>query len=192
MPKFESAATPKILLLATLLIAGVAVFLWHGTSPQKNLIPTDSLSSSPDYFITQVTIKEFNQNGELIETLNAKQTLHYVDDSKTLLDSPSVARKSESGTWSAKANKGIIHDGSNDILLTDKAEAVKTYLQSEDIKLSADSIHYLDKDQSLTSQGSPMLVSTQGETSADKITTYINSEKVIMTGSVRGTYETLD
>lgn len=176
--------------IAFIVVGGL--FVWHGTSPQKNLVQAEALSSSPDYFITQVSIKEFNQDGELVETLNAQQAVHYVDDSKTLLELPSLARISATGTWSAKANKGIIHDGSNDILLSDKAEAVKTYPQSEDIKLSADSIHYLDEDQSLTSQGSPVLVSTQGETSADKITTYINSEKVIMTGSVRGTYETLD
>jgi len=170
--------------------AGAALVFWYGATPIQNLVQTDSLSSSPDYFITQVKVKEFDVDGLLIETLNAEQTLHYVAKSRTLLEKPSVERHSKSANWSAKADKGVIEDGSNDILLTNNAKATKKYLQSEDIKLNADSMHYLDSDQSLTSHGNAILISTQGETSAGTITTYINSEKVIMTGSVRGKYET--
>jgi lipopolysaccharide export system protein LptC len=192
MPKLEKFSSKKILAFTILLAVLLAASFWYGTTPKKNLVQVESLSSIPDYFVTQVNVKEFNSDGVLIEVLNATQTLHYVSESKTIIEYPSVERKSESGSWSAKADKGVIHDGSNDILLTENASATKSYLQSEDITLSANSIHYLDKDQSLTSQGNPMLFSTQGETSADKITTYINSEEVIMTGSVRGQYETLD
>jgi len=167
----------------------VAVF-WYGAKPKQNLVSTEILSSSPDYFITQIDVKTFNEDGELIESLSSKQAFHYVNESKTLLNLPSVERRSDSGSWSAKADKGVIHDGSNDILLTENAEATKKYLQSEDITLNADSVHYLDKDQSLTSSGNATLSSTQGETSASEIITYINTEEVVMTGSVRGKYET--
>lgn len=164
---------------------------WYGTTvATKNLVSTKSLSSSPDYFITKLNVKEFNLDGLLIETLSAEQTLHYINQSKTLLENPNVSRQSQSGSWSAKADKGVIEDGSNDILLTENARAVKKYLTSDDITLSADSVHYLDKDQSLTSSGNAILFSTQGETSANTITTFINSEEVVMTGSVRGKYET--
>ncbi|WP_421853020.1 LPS export ABC transporter periplasmic protein LptC [Marinomonas sp.] len=191
MSLFEKFTKPK-----NLIITGVALILaaslgWYGVMPKPNLVETDSLSSSPDYFITKVKVKEFDIDGTLIETLDAEKTLHYITKSRTLLEKPYIERQSKSGHWSAKADKGVIEDGSNDILLTVDAEATKRYLQSEDIKLSADSIHYLDKDQSLTSYGNPILVSSQGETSADKITTFINSEEVVMTGSVRGKYETI-
>ena len=169
----------------------VAMLLfWYGATPKQNLVLTDSLSSSPDYFITDVRVKEFDKDGLLIETLNAVQTLHYTTTSKTLLENPTIERFSKTGSWNAKSEKGVIDDGSNDILLTKNAKATKKYLQSEDIKLIADNIHYLDKDQSLISYGNPILISSQGETSANKIITYINSEEVIMTGSVRGKYET--
>lgn len=167
-----------------------ALSFWYGASPSKNLVPTKSLSSSPDYFITKLNAKEFNTDGLLIETLNAEKTLHYVNQSKTLLEKPNINRQSKTGSWSAKADKGVIEDGSNDILLTKNARAIKKYLTSEDITLSADNVHYLDKDQSLTSSGDTMLFSIQGKTSANTITTFINSEEVVMTGSVRGKYET--
>lgn len=167
-----------------------ALSFWYGASPSKNLVPTKSLSSSPDYFITKLNAKEFNTHGLLIETLNAEKTLHYVNQSKTLLEKPNINRQSKTGSWSAKADKGVIEDGSNDILLTKNARAIKKYLTSEDITLSADNVHYLDKDQSLTSSGDAMLFSIQGKTSANTITTFINSEEVVMTGSVRGKYET--
>ena len=169
----------------------IVVFLfWYGATPIKNLVPTNSLSSSPDYFITQLNVKEFDSNGALIETLNAEQTLHYIDQSKTILESPTINRQLKSGSWSAEADKGVIKDGSNDILLTENARATKKHLESGDITFSADSVHYLDKHQSLTSSGNATLISTQGKTTASTIITFINSEKVVMTGSVRGKYET--
>jgi lipopolysaccharide export system protein LptC len=191
MLSFKQLIKPKNLSIIGAALLLVVSLGWYGTSPMQNLVQTESLSSSPDYFITKVKVKEFDTNGTLIETLDAEQTLHYIAKSKTLLETPSVERYSKSGHWSAKADKGVIEDGSNDILLTENARATKKYLQSEDIKLSADNIHYLDKDQSLTSYGNATLISTQGETSAGIITTYINSEEVVMTGSVRGKYETI-
>ena len=185
----------KFISARNLFLSGAALILfaltfWYGTMPTQNLVETDSLRSSPDYFITDVKVREFDSKGNLIETLDAEQTLHYIAKSRTLLEKPSIERQSASGSWSAKAEKGVIEDGSNDILLTDNARATKKYLQSEDIKLSADNVHYLDKDQSLTSYGNATLISSQGDTSAGEITTYINSEEVVMTGSVRGKYET--
>lgn len=181
----------KVSLLTTAILTLVATSFWYGTAPIKNLVETDSLSTSPDYFITKVNAKEFDSSGSLIETLNAEQMLHYVSEAKTLLESPKVERRSKSGGWNATANKGVIEDGSNDILLTQNAKATKKYLQSEDIVLNANNVHYLDKSQSLTSYGNAMLLTIQGETFADKITTYINTEEVVMTGSVRGNYETI-
>ena len=183
--------------LKTVLIglAAVTLFImvfWYASKPTQNLVQTDVLSSSPDYFITKISVKAFNDKGLLIEQLSADQAFHYIDKSETLLESPNVERRSDSGSWNAKADKGVIHDGSNDILLTENAKATKKYLQSEDITLTADSVHYLDKNQSLTSSGNATLFSTQGETSASKITTYINTEEVLMAGSVRGKYETVD
>ncbi|MBJ7537715.1 LPS export ABC transporter periplasmic protein LptC [Marinomonas transparens] len=179
---------------STSLIAALGVLaaflLWYGVSPPQNLVQTESLSSSPDYFITRVEVKGFDENGLLIETLDAEKTLHYIKEKRTLLDRPHIKRNSISGSWNAKADKGLIEDGSRDILLTDNVTASKTYLTSPDITLSSDNMHYLDSTKSLTSYGSAKLFSTQGWTIANTITTYIDSEKTVMTGSVRGQYET--
>jgi lipopolysaccharide export system protein LptC len=191
MLSFKKLTKPKNLLITGAAIILAASLGWYGVTPKTNLVETDSLSSSPDYFITKVKVKEFGEDGALVEIMDAEQTLHYIANSRTLLESPNVERYSKSGHWSAKADKGVIEDGSNDILLTENARATKKYLHSEDIKLSADNIHYLDNDKSLTSHGNATLISTQGETSAGEITTYINSEEVVMTGSVRGKYETV-
>ncbi|WP_229426379.1 LPS export ABC transporter periplasmic protein LptC [Marinomonas profundi] len=178
-------------MIISLSLGALAFSLWYGIAPKQNLVGTESLSSSPDYFITKVQVREFNAEGVMVETMNAEQTLHYTAKSRTLLEYPTVEHFSPSGSWNAQAEKGAISDGSNDILLTDNANATKKHLQSDDIKLTADSIHYQDANQSLTSQGNAKLISTQGETTAETITTYVNSEDVVMTGSVRGKYETI-
>ncbi|MCV2403059.1 LPS export ABC transporter periplasmic protein LptC [Marinomonas sp. C2222] len=155
----------------------------------SNLVETTALSSSPDYFITDISVKTYDSDGKLVESINALQASHFIRDSKTLLDSPNVSHYSTTGSWSASADTGVLHDGNNDILLMDNVFAKKSYPSAEDITLKADEVHYLDEEQSLTSQGNAKLISTQGETSAKKITSYINSDKVIMTELVRGYYE---
>ncbi|MBR7887969.1 LPS export ABC transporter periplasmic protein LptC [Marinomonas sp. A79] len=177
-----------------LIIMGLGVAssaFWFGATTKESLVQDNSLSSSPDYFITKVAVKKFDDTGALVETLHAEQTLHYIARSTTLLENPSVERRNVSGKWTAKADKGVIEDGSDDILLTDNATATKQYLDAEDIQLMADNVHYLDNDQTLTSYGNATLLSTQGKTSAETITTFVHSEEVIMTGSVRGLYESI-
>ncbi|MCB5160564.1 LPS export ABC transporter periplasmic protein LptC [Marinomonas algarum] len=189
-PKERQISLGKIA-LAIIVAVVVSSAFWFGANTTTNLVPTSVLSTSPDYFITQVTVKKFDQEGALVETLNAEQTLHYIAEAKTILEKPSVERRIEAGKWQAQADKGLIEDGSNDILLTENATATKQHLGSDDIRLVADNVHYLDKDQTLTSYGNAALLSTQGETSAEEITTYLHSEEVLMTGSVRGKYETI-
>lgn len=178
------------ILIIVLLCAIITMLIWYKNLPHTNLVESESLSSTPDYFITQVVALRYDAQGNLIERINAEQTLHYIQTSRTLLENPNIDRYSISGSWHAHASQGTIEDGSNDILLSRNAEAVKKYKQSEDVILHADTIHYLDQDKSLTSQGDAILISSQGKTSAGKIITYINSEEVVMTGSVRGNYET--
>lgn len=168
----------------------IALLFWYGAKPAQSLVTIESLSSSPDYFITKLHVKTFDNDGVLIETTNATQAFHYVNQSKTLLEAPNTKRRSKSGNWSAKGDKGVIEDGNNDILLIGNARATKKHLNFEDIILHANSVHYLDKNQSLITSGDATLVSIQGETSSNTITTFINSERIVMTGLVRGKYET--
>lgn len=182
--------TIKNSIVMAVMLACVIGAFFIGSSTNLNLVEEEKLKSTPDYFITNVNAKEFDSTGALRETLTATQALHYNQTSRSLLDNPTVKRSELAGTWHATGKKGIIEDGSRDILLTDNAVAVKHVTGSPDITLNADSIHYLDHDQSLTSSGHATLFSTQGTTTANVITTYINSEEVVMTGSVRGQYET--
>ena len=181
----------RFILIIALLAGLISAFMWYKNMPKVNLVESESLSTTPDYFITNVVAQRFDAQGKLIEVIDSEQTLHYTKASRTLLENPSVDRYSATGSWHAQATQGIIEDGSNDILLSKDAQAVKKYMQSKDVILHADTIHYLDQDKSLTSQGNATLTSTQGKTSAGKIITYINSEEVVMTGAVRGNYETI-
>ena len=178
-----------------LIISGAVIFIalgffFAGTSSLPNLVETDKVRTMPDYIITNINAKKYDESGALRDTFTATYALHDNLSAQTLLDNPKVKRHELEGTWHATAKKGIIEDGSHDILLTGNAVAAKQFSDSPDIILNADSIHYLDSNQSLTSSGHASLYSTQGKTTAKVITTYINSEKVVITDSVRGQYET--
>ncbi len=181
---------PKNLIITCTVTVFLGGVFYQGTNTVNNLVEVETFNDAPDYFITKVHVKTFDKNGKLTESLKTEQTRHYEATSKTLLVEPIVERSSLTGNWLAKAETGIIEDGNKDILLTGNAQAIKWHLQSEEIEMHSDSVHYLDRDKSLTSYGNATLISSQGETTSEKIVTYINSEEVFMTQSVRGIYET--
>lgn len=181
---------PKILIAVCLTLIMTSFVFLRDTATVNRIVESDLLNDAPDYFINEVYIMTFNKDGVLSETLKAEQTRHYRTQSKTLLVQPAVERFTATGNWAAEANTGIIEEGSKDILLIGEARATKWLRKSNKIELLSDSVHYLEQDMSLTSLGNPTLLSPQGQTTATKIVTYIDSEKVFMTNSVRGIYET--
>lgn len=190
MTILSTLVRPKNLVIAGATTALLVFAFYQGANTASNLVAVETFNDAPDYFITKVHVKTFDQQGKLTESLKTEQTRHYEAMSKTLLVSPIVERSSLTGNWLAKAETGIIEDDNKDIILTGNAHATKWHLQSEKIEMLSDSVHYLDRDKSLTSYGNATLISAQGETSAEQIVTYINSENVFMTKSVRGIYET--
>lgn len=190
MTILSTLVRPKNLVIAGAITALLVFAFYQGANTASNLVAVETFNDAPDYFITKVHVKTFDQQGKLTESLKTEQTRHYEAMSKTLLVSPIVERSSLTGNWLAKAETGIIEDDNKDIILTGNAHATKWHLQSEKIEMFSDSVHYLDRDKSLTSYGNATLISSQGETSAEQIVTYINSENVFMTKSVRGIYET--
>lgn len=190
MTIFSTLIRPKNLIITCAVTVFLGGIFYQGANTVNNLVEVETFNDAPDYFITKVHIKTFDKNGKLIESLKTEQTRHYEAASKTLLVEPIVERSSLTGNWLAKAEAGMIEDGNKDILLTGNAHAIKWHLQSKKIELHSDNVHYLDTDKSLTSYGNAALISSQGETTAEQIVTYINSEEVFMTKSVRGIYET--
>ena len=190
MTIFSTLIRPKNLIITCTATVFLGIVFYQGANTVNNLVEVETFNDAPDYFITKVHVKTFDKNGQLTESLKTEQTRHYEATSKTLLVEPIVERSSLTGNWLAKAETGIIEDGNKDILLTGNAHATKWHLQSEKIEMLSDSVHYLDRDKSLTSFGNATLISSQGETTAEQIVTYINSEEVFMTKSVRGIYET--
>ncbi len=172
------------------IVIALSTFFRENLMPQENLVTTTNINITPDYFIINLDAKEFDVTGSLIESLSAKKGLHYTKEARTLLTLPQVRKNEKTGEWEAKGKKGIIEDGSHDILIIGEATAVKHYKTSPNITLHADNMHYLDNDKTLTSTGNAKLHSTQGKTSANTIITYTNSKQVKMTGSVKGKYET--
>ena len=173
---------------AALLVIAAVFFL--GFDPKQSLLQGDVLSSSPDYFLTDVQVKVYNQDGTMVERIKASELKHYSKSAKSLLLNPKIERDESPNHWSAKGDNGIIADGSQDILLTGNSEVIRNIDTIDQINLTANQIHYNDSNQQLTSTGKATLQTKQGITSADTIIAHIHTETVSMTGRVRGTYET--
>lgn len=175
--------------LSTAIILIIVSAVFWGYSPSLSLIQEASLSSSPDYFLIDVDIKDHDQTGKIIETIHAKEIKHYNLSSESILSYPKIQRDDGASRWQASGDSGIIMDSSRDITLTDNSEVIRNIDTPEQIRLQANIIHYNDALQTLDATGEALLQSRQGLTQATNITANIKSEQVRLNGQVRGHYE---
>lgn len=179
----------QILSVGSALVIVFVLFFWLGVSPKQNLLQLDSLKDTPDYFLTNVEVKSFDDQGEMFETIIADQVKHYNRSSRSLLINPKIDKANNDVLWKAEGDSGVVEDGSRDIMLTGNSKVTKNPGKPEEIQLTADKINYRDIDQILISHGNALLHSPQGRTQAEEIVARIHSEQVEMTGAVRGLYE---
>jgi len=166
---------------------------WVGTKPKVSLVETSTLAFTPDFFLQGVNARRFNEAGNIIEKVVAQEIKHYDLEAGILfLTFPKITKYQIDTNWTISANSGNILIDSNDITLSEMANAVKGLGSNEQIILTADTIKYIDKKQILTSVGNASLHSAQEHIQADEITAFFKSNTLDIKGSVRGSHETLN
>ncbi|TDO99887.1 LPS export ABC transporter periplasmic protein LptC [Marinomonas balearica] len=169
--------------------ACVIAFFWYGASPTTTLVSKDELSNTPDYFLENVTSKEFTADGQLEQIIRTSKLSHYNINKQTTAVAPKIETTTDGIVWHAEADFGQLNDTNKDVLLTSNASVVRKDNNINSNKLNADVIHYNGIDKSLISEGNAKLTTPQGITLADTIRSYINLETAQLKGNVSGHYE---
>ncbi|MCZ2723036.1 LPS export ABC transporter periplasmic protein LptC [Marinomonas sp. 15G1-11] len=179
--------------LLPLFFGGLLLFFlafYMGLTPKQSLIEAEALDSAPDYFLTDVDIKIFNQDGTAIETLSAKELKHYNESNESYLTQPNMSKSQQGNNWIAKSNFGLINDSSKDIYLNGDSEIIHTNYSGGTIHLNADIILYKETTQEIFATGNSYLLTEAGETQANDIGVNINDETISLSGEVNGQYKT--
>ena len=182
---------PLLSIVLVVALLASATF-WFGVTPKTSLVGTDSLSSTPNFFVQGITVSQYNEKGELAEQIKAKEYKHYENRSIALLTFPEITKSQSGNTWQISAKKGSITNENNNLTFEGKVQAIKNKGLDNEITLSADKMEYFDKHKTLIGLGNTSIVSARETIQADKITLFINTNILNIEGSVRGTYDTHD
>lgn len=99
---------------------------------------TSELPFQSDYFIQNVTIKYFDENGHLENKLNATKLEHFKPSQTSLITNPIMEIKNKKQSdWHVVATNGILDHAKNQITLNDSVE-IKQSSKQNNRQLSAD------------------------------------------------------
>lgn len=77
--------------------------------PALSILQTDIPDS--DYFMQNVTVYQYNQDGSIANTLRANRMQHYIDKNLSILTKPTITyNKSQTGNWILQSPRGEIID----------------------------------------------------------------------------------
>ncbi|WP_425641087.1 LPS export ABC transporter periplasmic protein LptC [Marinomonas gallaica] len=174
--------------ISALVIVLVAVFLL-GNRPTLYILEEQKLSNAPDFFLEGVTVKSFDLNGQLTETVTADIANHYTQK-QTDLDHPVITRIDGNSSSIASAETGFINDTSNSFTLSKSAQITRFKNETETAKIKANTITYNDESQTIVGTQQSQLITPQGVTKSDIISFDLAKETAILSGGVTGQYET--
>ena len=189
--KFESQMkkwTVISIILVTILLGSTS--FWFGATEKINLVEKSSLTLTPDFFLQNVIATRFNQTGKIVEKTEAAELKHYETTKQSTLIHPKITKYQQNNIWELNSSSGNILDGSKNITLTDQVRAVKAPKSNNKTTILADLMRYTDNKKTLIGEGNTSIQSIQGIIKADKITAFIDTDKIEIEGSVRGLYET--
>jgi len=110
--KYNSSTLFPLLML--LLLA--ALTLWLERASQPDATNPSNTRHDPDYIVGNFTIKRFDAEGKLYQTLSAKEMRHYPDDDSTESDMPHMTYHQERKTF-ISAEQAWIDSGGKTIQL---------------------------------------------------------------------------
>ncbi len=152
--------------------------------PAQSVLQTDIPDS--DYFMQNVTIYQYNEDGSIANTLRANRMQHYTEKKLSVLTEPTITyNKSEKGNWILRSPKGELVD---DVHLTLQDLVTIEELSQEKQAKSKISTRDLtiDLQKSIASTSEKVLVESPFfKTQSDGFEFDLNNEIIRLTANVR-------
>lgn len=105
-------------LISIVALAMLFLVLRLDQEDQPNLQQSDIPDS--DYFMQNVTVYQFDEKGNITNTLKASKMQHYISDDLSILTTPEIKyNKLEDGNWTIRSPKGRLKN-STALLLEDE------------------------------------------------------------------------
>jgi lipopolysaccharide export system protein LptC len=169
-----------------MLLLLTALTLWLERASQPEAIVSGKTRHDPDYIVNNFTIKRFDAQGKLYQTLAAKEMRHYPDDDSTESDQPHLTYHQELKTF-ITADQAWIDSGGKTVQLERNVRVRHENAKGPETVLTTTSLTVLS-DEEIARTKAPVTI-TQGGTVINGIGLESNNKTQInvLGGRVHGT-----
>lgn len=167
-----------------LLLAGLTLWLERTSQPQN--VVSGKTRHDPDYIVNNFTIKRFDVNGKLYQTLTANEMRHYPDDDSTETDAPHLIYHRDRKTF-INADQAWIDSGGKTIQLERNVRIRNENAKGPDTVLTTTTMTVLT-DEEIARTKAPVTI-TKGDTVFHGIGMESNNktQTSVLGGRVQGT-----
>jgi len=171
-------------LLMLLLLAGLTLWLERASTTEASA--PQNTRHDPDYIVDNFTIKRFDPQGKLYQTLQGKQMRHYPDDDSTEVELPHMTYHREQKTL-INSEQAWIDSGGKTIQLERNVRVRRENLKGPETVLTTSTLTVLS-DEEIARTKAPVTI-TQGETVINGIGMETNNKTQIsvLGGRAHGT-----
>lgn len=120
--KIHSANLLPLILLT--LLAALTIWLERATQVDSGA-NSDKLRHDPDFIVSELTMRHFNQDGSLQHALKAKNMLHYPDDDSTHIADPALTFYANAQSTRLSARRAIVSEDGKLVTLIDDVKVVR-------------------------------------------------------------------
>lgn len=180
--KYNSSTLFPLMML--LLLAGLTLWLERTSQPEN--VVSGKTRHDPDYIVNNFTIRRFDAQGKLFQTLSAKEMRHYPDDDSTEADLPHLTYHRDLKTF-VSADQAWIDSGGKTIQLEKNVRVRRENTKGPETVLTTSSMTVLS-DEEIARTKAPVTI-TQGSTVVRGIGMESNNKTgvSVLGGRVQGT-----
>lgn len=140
------------LLLLILLAAGLGFsldMLEQYTLPAEKISVQEGTNTEPDYYGESLEFRQYNSQGNLVQTLTASSSSHIPDNNQTQLNKPVIHSSGSDNSWLMSSNSSTIYDQNEKVQL--KGNVVLSFIDkakdSATTTVKTDSLTYFPDDE---------------------------------------------
>ena len=176
------------LFLAILALAGSGWY-FASSSPVVKL-DDQTLSTTPDTIIKQLTIQQFDAKGQLSHYLQTPLMRHVPLENTHQLDTPNIIiSQPNQPSWEINARQAIALNGGqqitfkNDVTIHQKKDAHR-----EETTLSTEELTYFPKSQLATTEKNILILQAKNSVRSTGMNAWLAENRVQLLSNARGTY----
>jgi lipopolysaccharide export system protein LptC len=177
-------------LYINLVTLGLAVLLFWWQQQTAQQIAQSQAQWIPDYYLTQATISQYDEQGALSSTISARRFTHILEKGTTDMLQPRfyLYLAGSNTAWFGKADKGLILDSGAQINLTGNALVTNGPDLNRPITLNSQSLRLFPQQNYAESDDQVSLVAKHSHLTGTGMRLTLDNQRLLFLHQVKGTH----